>query len=108
MFQFDYFVFKVCTDNSRIFSFSLIHLVMSTIWISFTLLYIALRIPLLAATAVVVEKMGRFFNILSYQANDPNHTPPPYFQEMLLICFMLVLFVYAVKLLEYLIFKLKV
>lgn len=78
----------------------------------FGVAYLLFRAPLLAATGGIIEALDRIIGRATFrgtagvgQTISESGLP---FKEILLVCFMIVLFAYALKLLEYLIFKLKV
>lgn len=78
-------------------------------------LYAVLRAPLLAATGSMVENLDRIFKNLTFTADKGGSTAikrladsPLPFNEVLLVCVMIVALAYVLKLLEYLVFKLKI
>jgi hypothetical protein len=76
----------------------------------FVLLYVVGRVPMLAATGAVINKINGVVGNLSYgslKAPAQGGAMLP-FQEILLDCIMVVLLAYVLKVLEYVIFKLKV
>jgi hypothetical protein len=77
----------------------------------FALFYIACRGFLLEATKGIIGSMNSLVGKLTYNAGTnkgPGAVVSEPFQELLLICVMVILLAYALKLLEYLIFKLKI
>ena len=75
---------------------------------SFVLIYVALRVPLLGATGELISKFNQVVAGATYgEAAGVQGSMIP-FQEILLDCFMVVLLAYVLKVLEYVIFKLKV
>jgi hypothetical protein len=69
--------------------------------------YVLLRTPMLEATGAVVDQFNRIFGMATLR--DPSQFAVPMaFQEVLLLSLVIVLLTYALKLLEYLIFKIKV
>lgn len=80
--------------------------------LGFVGIYILLRAPLLAATGGIVSNLDRIFANLTYTKGGAvaqkieNSTIP--FNEILLVCIMIVVMTYALKVLEHLIFKLKI
>jgi hypothetical protein len=76
----------------------------------FVLFYIVFRIPLLAATAGVVNSMSRIVGRLTLNVSGGNASQvvSEPFQELLLICCMIILLTYTLKVLEHLIFKAKI
>jgi len=74
--------------------------------IGFILIYAAGRIPLLSATQAMMDNVSRMLNHAT-EGQAVVHTPP-LFVEMLLITFFIVTLSYGLRLLEWLIFKLKV
>jgi hypothetical protein len=80
--------------------------------LSFVALYFLLRTPLLAASGAVITRLDRVIGALTFkeqsgvgQTVTQGAIP---FQEILLVCVMIVVLAYALKGLEYVIFKLKV
>ncbi len=71
-------------------------------------LYALLRTPLLAGTTAVVEGINKAVAVGTFDRLGKNYAPPPGFVEMLLVIFVIVMMTYALRLLEFLIFKLKV
>ncbi|MDX2065685.1 MAG: hypothetical protein SFX74_08095 [Fimbriimonadaceae bacterium] len=69
--------------------------------------YAVLRGPLLVGMTGVVENINRVIYGITYGAGG-KESVPPYFVEMLLVVFVLVAMSYALKTLEYAIFKLKI
>lgn len=79
-----------------------------TMVLGFVIFYVLFRIPLLAATAQVVNTMARLVGKLTFTTptgTDKVVSAP--FQELLLICCMIILLTYALKMLEHMIFKAK-
>lgn len=76
----------------------------------FALFYIAFRGMLLNATHGIIQTMNNLVGrlTLSGPGKGPAATVSEPFQELLLICVLVILLAYALKLLEYLIFKLKI
>lgn len=80
-----------------------------TIVISFIAFYAIFRIPLLAATKGMVDGMSKIVGKLTLNASggDSVTAVSAPFQELLLICLMVILLTYSLKVLEHAIFKLK-
>ncbi len=76
--------------------------------VGFALFYAVFRIPLLAATAGIVNNMSRMVGKLTFKQSGGNEVVAAPFQELLLICVMVILLTYALKVLEHAIFKLKI
>jgi len=82
------------------------------IGLSFLAIYILLRGPLLDATTGIIEGIDRMIGRATFRetanvGRTVTESGIP-FQEILLVCFMVVAFAYVLRLLEYLVFKLKV
>ncbi len=77
---------------------------------SFIGIYAVARVPLLASTAGLIRGIDKAIKSSTFQKGVAVTETPggEWFTEILTICIMLVLLTYAMKLLEYLIFKLKV
>lgn len=80
--------------------------------IGFILFYVLMRTPLLAATSGLIEGIDRMIGRATFRdtanvTQTVTESGLP-FQEILLVCFMIVAFAYVLRLLEYLVFKLKV
>ena len=80
--------------------------------IAFVALYILLRTPLLAMSGGLIEGIDRMIGQATFRGNAGikqtiTGTSLP-FQEILLVCFMVIAFAYVLRLVEFLIFKLKV
>lgn len=80
-----------------------------TVIIGFIAFYAIFRIPLLSATAGMVNGMSRMVGKLTFSASGGKSTQDVAapFQELLLICLLIILLTYALKVLEHAIFKLK-
>jgi hypothetical protein len=76
--------------------------------IGFILFYAVFRLPLLSATAGMVNSMSRIVGKLTFSEANANKVVSAPFQELLLICIMIILMTYSLKVLEHLIFKLKI
>jgi hypothetical protein len=76
--------------------------------VGFALFYIAFRGPLLTATAGVVARMSQIVGKLTFSSSDASRVVSEPFQELLLICLMIILLTYTLKVLEHMIFKLKI
>jgi hypothetical protein len=75
----------------------------------FALLYVVARNPLLAWTGSLITQLDRLFGQVTLGAGSvKGQLGMLPFQELLLGCFMIVLLAYVLKVLEYVIFKLKV
>jgi len=74
----------------------------------FILIYVALRQPLLGATGDLIGKFNEVVSHATYGGAQGIQGSALPFQEILLDCFMVVLLAYVLKVLEYVIFKLKV
>ncbi|MBN9502572.1 MAG: hypothetical protein BGO01_17775 [Armatimonadetes bacterium 55-13] len=76
----------------------------------FIAFYAVCRGFLLSATEGIIQSMNSLVGRLTFSQNPkgPGAVVAEPFQEMLLICVMIILMTYALKLLEYLIFKLKI
>lgn len=74
--------------------------------------YVGLRQPLLEATGGMMRSLDRVLGGLTFNATSGKVTDTvqktPVFQEILLICMLIVLLAYALRFLEYAFFKLKV
>lgn len=80
--------------------------------IIFAGLYVLLRTPLLAMTGGIIEGIDRMIGQATFRGEAGvkqtiTHSGLP-FQEILLVCFMVIAFAYVLRLVEFLIFKLKV
>ena len=80
--------------------------------IGFVALYILLRIPLLAMTNGIIEGIDRMIGKATFRdsagaARTIEHSGIA-FNEILLVCIMVIAFAYVLRLVEFLIFKLKV
>lgn len=82
--------------------------------LGFALIYIVMRTALLGMTTNMIGAMDRILGNFSYGGGKQNRMTESVqgggfmFQEVLLICLMIVVLAYVLKVLEYLIFKLKV
>jgi len=75
----------------------------------FALFYIAFRNILLGATHGIIQTMNNVVGKFTFSTSKgPAAVVSQPFQELLLICVLVILLAYALKLLEYLIFKLKI
>jgi hypothetical protein len=75
----------------------------------FALVYVLFRTPLLEATGSMIRNFDRVVGNLTLRKDGPGLTMKTgVFEELLLACFMIVLFAYVMKILEFLVFKLKV
>jgi hypothetical protein len=79
-----------------------------TIIIGFIAFYVIFRIPLLSATEGMVNGMSRLVGRLTFQANSADKLVSAPFQELLLVCLLIISLTYALKVLEHLIFKVKI
>ncbi|MCC7230943.1 MAG: hypothetical protein IT203_11170 [Fimbriimonadaceae bacterium] len=79
-----------------------------TIVLGFAAFYIIFRNMLLAATGGIVSKMSQIVGTLTFSKTNSGEAVSGPFQELLLICLMFILLAYVLKLLEHLIFKLKI
>lgn len=72
--------------------------------------YALFRPQLLEATGAVVQKIDAIVGAATFRpgTQEAANSASGVFQEMLLICFMIILLAYAMKVIEFLIFKLKV
>lgn len=74
--------------------------------------YVAMRTPLLEATSGLMKTMDRLLGGLTFNATtgkvQETVSKTPVFQEILLICLLVVALAYALRFLEYAIFKLKI
>jgi hypothetical protein len=80
--------------------------------IAFVGLYILLRGPLLIATGGLISSIDRMIGRATFRSssgvsNTIQQSGLP-FEEILLVCFMIIAFAYVLRLMEYLVFKLKV
>lgn len=73
--------------------------------VGFVLVYVLFRGPLLSGTEAMIEKVNRVIGSVTLGAAKAN--VPHVFVELLLIVFFLIALSYALKVLEYVIFKLK-
>lgn len=74
-------------------------------------LYVLFRTPLLGATNGIIKSLDKVFSGLTFSKTNTVETTvnqTPAFQELFLICILIVLLAYALKFLEYAVFKLKV
>lgn len=80
-----------------------------TIIIGFIAFYAVFRLPLLSATAGMVNGMSRIVGKLTFNPGATSATKDVAapFQELLLVCLMIILLTYTLKVLEHAIFKLK-
>ncbi len=80
-----------------------------SIVIGFIVVYAVFRIPLLSLTSGVVNAMGQMVGKLTFNASggDSVRNVSAPFQELLLVCLMIILLTYSLKVLEHAIFKLK-
>jgi hypothetical protein len=78
-----------------------------TVIIGFIAFYAVFRIPLLAATEGMVNAMSRIVGKLTFSTTNADKVVSAPFQELLLICFLIISLTYALKVLEHAIFKLK-
>lgn len=85
-------------------------LAMPLILLFFGLFYLLCRTPLLAGMRGIVQAVDKMIGVATMKQGQSvvETTGGQWFVEVLTICFVLVLFTYAMKLLEFLIFKLKV
>ena len=85
-------------------------LVLPVIVLGFILIYALFRTPLLAGIGGIMNSMNNLLGRLTFKEgqNIIGGGTAPVFQELLLVCLMFIMFAYAMKLLEYLIFKIKV
>lgn len=74
----------------------------------FVLIYVLLHGPLIAAVGGLLNMLDKLVGKATLQHVNNALQAPTLFQELLLACFMIVLFAYAMKLLEYLFFKIKI
>lgn len=80
-----------------------------TVILGFAIFYVLFRIPLLAATAGIVNTMAKLVGKLTFtEGTTGSKVVSEPFQELLLICCLIILLTYALKMLEHLIFKAKV
>lgn len=70
--------------------------------------YLLFRGPLLDGTAAMVQKLNVMMGKLALDKANLSNTHSGVFEEILLAAFMIVAFAYAMKMLEFLVFKLKV
>lgn len=82
------------------------------ITVAFAGIYLAFRGPLLIATTGLIASLDRMIGRATFRetsgVKETISTSGIPFQEILLVCAMVILFAYALKLLEFLVFKLKV
>jgi hypothetical protein len=88
-------------------------LLLPAVGLSFAGLYILLREPLLGSMKVLIEGLDRMIGRATFRGPEVGvretiSTSGLPFQEILLICFVIVAFAYALRLVEFLVFKLKV
>lgn len=81
---------------------------MPATFLGFAAVYALMHGPLIQVVSGVISTMDRMINKATLQTTQAHLDQPTMFQELLLACLMVVLFAYAMKLLEYVIFKLKV
>lgn len=81
--------------------------ILPLILVGFGLFYWVARTPLLAMTKALVDSVNELIGHATL-GKGGNIKPPQTFQELLLVCLVVIALAYAMKLLEYLIFKLKV
>lgn len=84
---------------------------MPVVLVGFVGSYALFRTPMLAVTAGVVEQIDRVISVATFRSNkvaETANTTSVLFQELMLICFLIIGLAYMMKLLEFLIFKLKV
>jgi len=79
----------------------------------FVLLYVLMRAPLLQMSGGIIDQINKVVGNLTFSGQKTQGASgamdgSPFFQEMLLVCVLVVILAYALKVLEYLIFKLKV
>lgn len=79
-----------------------------TLIIGFIAFYAIFRIPLLAATAGLVNAMSKVVGKLTFSENNADKIVAAPIQELLLVCVMIILLTYSLKVLEHLIFKVKI
>jgi hypothetical protein len=73
----------------------------------FVILYAVLRGPLLEGTEAMIDRVNHVIFGLSYGAVGKSTPIPPLFVELLLVVFFVIALTYALKILELVIFKLK-
>jgi len=78
-----------------------------TVIIGFIVLYAIFRIPLLSATSGMVTSMSRIVGKLTFSSTNADKVVSAPFQELLLVCLMIISLTYTLKVLEHVIFKLK-
>lgn len=74
----------------------------------FALLYFVTRSPLLNVSGDLITRVNKILGSVTYGAGQIQQGGVVIFKEVILDCFMFVLLAYVLKLLEYIIFKLKV
>ncbi len=76
--------------------------------VSFAAVYGLLHGPLITVVSGIISVLDRMIGNVTYDPNKTHLDQPVLFQELLLACIMIVLLAYSMKILEYVIFKLKV
>ena len=76
--------------------------------VGFALIYVLFKGPMMAATGALIEKFNAVVSTTTMNTASGIQGSSVPFQEILLDCFMVVLLAYVLKILEYVIFKLKI
>lgn len=74
----------------------------------FAAIYFLLHGPLIAAVGALIGGLDKLIGRITYDKVSTGGAPPTTFQELLLACIMIIVLAYVMKLLEYVIFKLKI